>query len=289
MSEQRKASVYLSLGFLIVISLVIGLSIFMRTSEWKVDLISFTFPWGGGGGLYLYDKDGNPHSTPGTMIYVEDYSGPAPLYEVQQYSKWPAKAEIISPTLAIQGKPYYPVILTVSFGSDNWARVGESQVFTANVEVVDFYPSEMSLDDFAMMYIREMTTTDVFTITFNLNSPNFEISSIEPSKQFGVNIPASYRWIISPKPYALGKQHFQINLDYGVLPSLNGIVEYEVRPTIGIKPILYTVLGILGSIGLGLFGIAKAFPNLWMDYQKAFGKNKSAKKKRNKKRKKKAG
>jgi hypothetical protein len=207
----------------------------------------------------------------------------APLYEVQPYSSdifnkgGTLKLTKIDSALVNNGKPYYPILVTATTKNAKM-RTGESNLLIVDVKVLDSFPSEIPKT--SNLYIRQVDPNQNSPIKFKLESTTFEVASAGlDDKTLGIQQPTSYSWIIAPKSGAKGEQYCIINMDYGKF-GMAVEVNLYVQEISGLSPVLVGILSSVGTFILGMLGLIKIFPEIWVAYGNAFNKSKKQSKKK---------
>lgn len=242
----------LKIAFISVILGVIFIFVLFEFAPLQVQFQNFASVGSGGCLVPLYDGNGEGHLPP--------FDIPSPLYgitiedlQLPISSGCPEFPTHITPTLALQGRPLYPLIIDVSIPR-NWIRSGESVKLETKISLQEHFGPN------AWRPFHENTQEQLWfnlqTTTFNFEPANDEERSFVLSR----DQPIEQVWIISPKDNALGTQYLQIvlrNSDQAIYET--EILEFEVRHWPGINP---WYVGIIVAIGSFLTGSLKLLTSM---------------------------
>jgi hypothetical protein len=271
-------SVALGIGFNLFISSVTARPVL------KITYYSPPISGIGGGCAPLWDREGTPHCAGFFNLDVplgSDYTGPAPLYEIREGAtplSGTGNYIYVSPNDIDLEKSYYPLQLRLSV-EEKKLTMGESSSLSISAYVLDTFPGKQPVkNDY---FVIPITNTEIISISFSIDSVSFDFSPADlnsPNLMFGINHPVNYVWIISPKSTALGKQELLLRLVCkGRFVRTLG-VRLEVHSVGLISPLLTTTIGAIGTFILGIFGLMKLIPEIWVSYKRAFGREGSPRK-----------
>jgi hypothetical protein len=260
-----------------ILRIIIFTALIAVITSWLIDVINSsmmlnlnTLAAGRGGGgcrTPFYDSLGYAHGPDETP-----YIGPAPLYVLGdsvtgQIIPGCKYIKFIDPSVVInKGRSLYPVHLSVSVPS-KWFRVGESTILTATVSVDNQFSAPSDTMEQNMFW----TADKEGEITFSIEAPNFDTGPSNGTSQkstLAIGKPAQKQWIIAPKERSTGRQFIGIYIqDYGtgLVPSgldLFAYIEIEIRPTIGVNPIVATWVTGIGAFILWILSIIKSIQDI---------------------------
>ena len=278
---------------LLLVSLVLGIGFARFISSLtarpvlKITYYSPPGPGIGGGCAPLWDREGTPHCAGFFNLDTSlgsDYTGPAPLYEIREGAiplSGTGNYIYVSPNDIDLEKSYYPLQLRLSV-EDKKLTMGESSSLSISTYVLDTFPGKQpAKNDY---FLIPITNTEIISISFSIDLVSFDFSPTDltsPNLLFGINHPANYVWIISPKSSALGKQELLLRLvcEGRFVRTLG--VRLEVHSVGLISPLLTTTIGAIGTFVVGIFGLMKLIPEIWVSYKKVFGRKGSREKRKN--------
>jgi hypothetical protein len=268
----RQMLTYLVVG--LVVSVVIGLIIWFLLSYQSVQVVlqklqpdySRIPPAAGGCESYLYDENGRAH----TVGFLGDvnYMGPAPLYQVsnpvgRQVTEAPHYCpdlpEIISPTIALQGKTMYPLILSTEIvGEDKWVDIGESAilVFTATASSRAFPDRDRT----SVIYAIPFTQTTIYTIYTRIDTRSFSYSPAnEEIERRILKIDNQVRqiWSINPSEHTRGNQRIPITLTLIDLGTFHTVLDINIQPQFELDPRLISIVTMVGIFATWILGRLK--------------------------------
>lgn len=228
-----------------------------------------------------YDIDGNLVDS--VDVFERNYIGSAPIFIISPTT--PIRGDlipltsteaayafcgypmVITPSLLLEGQPFYPLYLTISTPKDI-LKNGESIQIIASAYFSNYFSNTENTN--STYYAFPITETETVTATFELETTNFSISSGRNSLNiFDINLlqAANSYWIISPDEYAGGNQALIVALMSSKFSyPLESLIHLDVRHPSGLSSTQIALIAVLLSISTlvgGIIAIIKFLPSIW--------------------------